>query len=245
MIHAQGGATVDQIGQALGISEATVRRDLARIAERGLIVRIRGGASPLQHISVTPPIAESRNINPREKALIGREAARLVNDGDTIILDAGFTTTQTAMHIEAKDVTVITNSFDVLQSLLPKTDTKIIVIGGLFSRYSGSTRYELAELQLAQLQAGKAILGVDAVSIEVGLCARDNATASIKQKMISAAQSVILVADHTKLGKYATYKVAPLEAIDTLVTDDKADPEILDALKAAGVEVIIASSNGE
>lgn len=241
LIESQGGATVEQIGQALGISDATVRRDLARIEQRGLITRTRGGASPLQHVPVGPTISESRHINPELKEMIGRAAARLIHEDDTVILDGGFTTCQVARHLTASGVSVVTNSIDVIQALLPRSDTKIILIGGEVSRSSGTAVGPQADLQLAQLQAGKAILGADALSLEAGLCSPDPQTAQTKRAMAGCARELIVVADHTKLGKYATYKATPLESIDTLVTDDQADPEMIEALKRAGIEIIIAS----
>lgn len=245
MVAQHGGATVEQIGLTLGISEATVRRDLARIEARGLITRTRGGASPLQHLPAGPTIAESRHINPEAKARIGRAAARLIQAGDTVILDGGFTTYQVARCLNAQPVAVITNSIDVVQALLPKAETRIILIGGEVSRTSGTAVGPQADLQLAQLQAAKAIVGADALSLEAGLCSPDPQTAQTKRAMASCARELIVVADHTKLGKYATYKATPLESITTLVTDSQADPEILEAFKRAGLEIILAERHDE
>lgn len=243
MIEKQGGATVEEIGRALGISDATVRRDLVRIEGRGLITRTRGGASPLQHIRVGTTIAESRHINPEIKERIGLTAARLISDGDTVIFDGGFTTCQVARHLTASNVSVVTNSIDVVEALLHKTGVRIILIGGEVSRTSGTAVGPQTEMQLAQIQATKAILGADALSLEAGLCSPDPQTAQTKRTMTGCARELIVVADHTKLGKYATYKATPMEEINTLVTDSEAPAELIEAFKQAGIRVIISSEN--
>ena len=244
LLEAHGGATVEQIGQALGISDATVRRDLARIEQRGLIVRTRGGATALQHVRVGMTISESRHINPKEKERIGREAAKLIQDGETVILDGGFTTYHVARHLSAQEVSVITNSIDVVQALFPKNGTRIILVGGEVSRTTGTTVGPQTDIQLSQLQASKAILGADALSLEAGLCSPYSQTAQTKRTMVSCARELIVVADHTKLGKYATYKASPLESVSRLVTDSEADPDVLEAFGREGIEIIVADMNG-
>jgi DeoR/GlpR family transcriptional regulator of sugar metabolism len=240
IIQQQGSATVQEIVQAVGVSEATVRRDLARIARRGLITRTWGGATLLQNVPYGPSPAESRNINPQGKQAVGREAARLVKDGDTIILDGGVTTCQVARYLEARNISVVTNSLEVVQVLFGRNDVRIVMIGGEISRLSGTAVGPQTDLQLQQLQAAKAFLGADALSQEVGLCSPDPQTAHTKRAMIHCARELVVVADHTKLGKYATYKVTPLESITTLVTDSEADPAMLESFRMAGINVICA-----
>lgn len=130
LVERQGSATVERIGQVLGISPATVRRDLARIQQRGLIERTRGGAAPSQRMPIGPTLAESRRINPAEKELLGRTAAELVEAGDTVTIDGGFTTFQLARHIAVTDLRVVTNSFDVLQALVGRPGITLMMIGG-------------------------------------------------------------------------------------------------------------------
>jgi DeoR family fructose operon transcriptional repressor len=241
MVDTRGGASVEEIGRTLGISVATVRRDLARIEARGLVERTRGGATPSQNVALGPTIAESRRVNPAEKEAIGREAARLVNDGDTLMLDGGFTTFQVARHIASKNVSVVTKSFDVVQALLSKDDVSVVMVGGEFDRVSGTAVGSMTNKSLAGFSVAKAILGADAVSVEAGLCSPTPLTADTKKSMNDCAHQLIVVADHSKLGKFALYQVAALGAIDTLVTDDKADVGLLEAFREAGVEVIVAS----
>ena len=243
LVEAQGGATIEEIAQSVGISPATVRRDLTHIQERGLIERTRGGAVPGRPVRTGPTLAESRRINPAEKERIGRVAAGLVAPNDLVMMDGGFTTCQTARHLTAAGVTVITNSFDVVQALIARDDVALVMIGGEVSPVSGTTVGPATEQQLVQLIANKAILGADAVSPEEGLSSPVPATAQTKKAMIAASRELIVVADHSKLGEFSLYKVAPVSAITTLVTDDRADEKILDAFRQAGVEVMVVSTS--
>jgi DeoR/GlpR family transcriptional regulator of sugar metabolism len=242
LVEERDGATVSQIGTALSVSDATVRRDLNRLAQRGLLLRCHGGATPLQHVPVGPPIAESRTRNPAAKESIGREAAKLIHDGDTIFLDGGSTTHQVACHLSAKGVSVVTNSFDAIQPLLAKEDASVVFLGGELDRVSGATQGATTQGQAMGISVEKAILGADAVSPETGLCSPLSLTAQTKSAMAACARELIVVADHSKLGRSALYRVAPVSALSILVTDTQADAEVVREFAEAGVEVIIAAN---
>ncbi len=241
LVEERDGASVSQIGAALGVSDATVRRDLNRLVQRGLLLRTHGGATPSQHVPVGPPIAESRKRNPAAKELIGREAAKLIHDGDTIFLDGGSTTHQVACHLSATGISVVTNSFDAVQPLLGKEDTSVVFLGGELDRISGATQGATTQAQVMGISAEKAILGADALSPETGLCSPLSLTAQTKSAMVGCARELIVVADHSKLGRSALYRVAPASALSILVTDAQADVESVKRFREAGVEVIIAA----
>ena len=243
LVEKQGGATIEEIAQTINISPATVRRDLTHIHERGLIERKRGGAVPGSHLSTGPTLAESRTINPGEKILIGRTAANFIMDHDLVLLDGGFTACQVARHMTASNVTVITNSLDVIQTLISREDITLIMAGGEISRVTGTTLGPSAESLFSQLSVGKTILGADALSPEEGLCCPVWAAAQTKKAMVACARELIVVADHSKLGGFALHRVAPVTAITTLVTDDQSDPKMLDEFRHVGIEVIIASES--
>jgi DeoR family transcriptional regulator, fructose operon transcriptional repressor len=243
LVEESDGASVERISQLLGISPATVRRDLARIEQRGLVERTRGGAAPSRERRPGVTFAESRKANRAEKELIGRAAARLVRPGDVVMIDGGFTTFQVACHLEAADVRVITNSLDVAQAVAGQKGLRLVILGGELLPASGTTVGGAMESQVRGLNADKAFIGANALSLEAGLSSDDQRTAQTKRAMIERAAEVIVVADHTKLGALELYQVAPLSGIGTLVTDDKADEGILAGFREAGIEVIIASAD--
>ena len=156
---------------------------------------------PLEHLPIGPTLAESLAMNLPEKECIGREAAKLIEDGDTIILDGGVTTCQVARFLSAQNVSVITNSIDVIQALIPKPGVRIIIVGGELNRSTGTSVGPQADVQLGQLRAAKAILGANALSVEAGLCSPEPLTAQTKRTMAACARELIVVADHTKLCK--------------------------------------------
>ncbi len=240
-IESRGSASIEEIGQALNISPATVRRDLATIQQRGLITRTRGGAAPSNNVRIGPTLAESRKTNPNEKELIGRTAAKLIEDNDLLVIDGGYTTYQTAKHLQAKNLRVVTNSIDVIQALAHQKDLALITLGGEFNPVSGTNVGPVTEQQMRQLCVDKAVLGADAISLEDGLCSPRHQTAQTKKAMIEMAKEVILVADYTKLGRSALYRIAPIGKISTIVTDSKADPNLLEKFRQAGVEILVAS----
>ncbi len=243
MVEQKGGVSVEEIAQALSISSCTVRRDLDRIQQRGLIKRTRGGAAPTgqRHSGLT--IAESRKLNPVEKELIGRTAAKLIKPGESIMMDGGFTTYQVARHIQASDLKIVTNSLDVIQALVSRTDIDLVVLGGELRPESGTMVGHSAERQIRELIADKAIIGINGLTPKDGLSADKQLTAQTKIAMIERSKEVIVVADYSKIGRSALFYVAPIEVMTTLVTDDKADPDILKDFSDAGINVIVASSD--
>ncbi|MDO8587305.1 MAG: DeoR/GlpR family DNA-binding transcription regulator [Armatimonadota bacterium] len=241
LVENQGRASVEEIAQTLGVSRPTVRRDLTSIQRRGLIRRLRGGAERSEVARPAITLADSRRVNPVEKELIGRVAAGLVRPGDCVMLDGGFTTYQVARHLPVGDLTVVTNSLDVAQAIATRKDVSLVVLGGLLLVESGATSGPTTESQIAELAADKAILGANAFSPEDGLFADMQLVAEVKKAMIRSCSEIIVVADASKLGKSALYRAAPLDAIGTLVTDDRADEAALEEIRQAGVKVVVAS----
>lgn len=240
LVERQGQAKVEEIAQAMSISAATVRRDLQRIEQHGLLNRTRGGAVPAPQAPMAMTLAESRSINPSEKEAIGQTAAMLIRDGDTVLMDGGFTTLQVARHISAEHITVVTSSFDVAQILARRDDVRLVLLGGDMDSATGTTVGPLTEGNIRQFYADKAILGADAISLEAGLTSPNSRTAQNKTAMVSCAREVIVVADHSKLGRSALYRVADASVVATLVTDSKADPALIDGFRKLGVVVTVA-----
>ena len=244
LVEKQGRASIEEIAQSIGVSLPTVRRDLAHIHRRGMIKRLRGAAEPAEFARPPITLAESRHINPTEKELIGRAAAALIEPGECVMLDGGFTTYQVARYLPG-DLTVVTNSLDVAQAVATRKDTSLVVLGGLLMVESGTTVGPTTERHILELVADKAILGANAFSPVDGLCADVQLVAEVKKAMIRSCREVIVVADADKLGKSALYRAAPPEAVSTLVTDDRADESIVEAIRAAGVKVVVADSRTE
>ena len=244
LIEMNGKTTVDEIVRVLDVSSATVRRDLRRMHRLGMISRTRGGAVSPSQASFDPAFSESQHMSTQEKEMIGLCAARLVGRGDTVIIDGGATTYQVAINIVASDVVVVTNAYSVVNALMPKQNVEVIVIGGLLSRHSAVAVGPDAVRMVSQLKADKAIIGVNGISVEGGITIPNRLVAEVKRVIVDHSAELIVVADHTKLGVSSLFSIAPIEAVDKLITDVGATETQIDGFQKAGVEVIVAGRCG-
>ncbi len=226
---------------ALGVSVATVRRDLDVLATQGLVSRTHGGAVLLEHSTAYERLySEKSSLFQDEKRRIGQAAARMVADGETVILDTGSTTFQVARHlVHHKHLTIITN--DLLIAALVEFDptTQVVVTGGTRRSGFGALVGDIAEDLLRNVRVNKVFLSADAVHLEHGVSNATFAEAATKRAMIEAGREVILVVDHSKFGGVALAKVTGLERIHHIITDSGLSPEVLQALERLSIPVTV------
>lgn len=205
----------------LGVSEATVRRDLVDLEARGLIRRTHGGALPAVQVTQDYTNAERLTKNTAEKARIGRTAAGLVQEGDVVFLDAGTTTLEVARNLAGRqDLTFITNGTDIGACLSSAGVRRMFVIGGEYTDINHSLIGPIAVETILRFNVDKLFLSVSAVDLnraQIGISVPT--MAATQRAMIEIAQDVIVVADHTKFGRNALSVVASLEDVDRVVTD--------------------------
>ena len=238
LLEAHEAVTVGQLVQHLGVSEATVRRDLDALQSSGLVRRTHGGAiwAPLHELPY--PARGSRRV--AEKRAIARAAALLVAPGDTLFLGGGSTTLHLAGLLVDADVTVVTNSLPVATELSRGRRGQVIVIGGTLRTPEQSMVGPRAVESIRSYRAGIAFLGVPALDAEQGFTADGDVEAATDLAFIDNAKRCVVVADHSKLGRVATTHVVPLAAIDTVVTDTGAPTDVIDELRSAGSNVVVA-----
>lgn len=205
----------------LGVSEATVRRDLIDLAARGLIRRTHGGAMPMGQITSDIPNNERMGRNAAEKVRIGKVAADLVATGDAVFLDAGTTTLRVASNLAHRDgLTFVTNGTDILACLAEAEVERLFAIGGEYNDFNHSLTGALAAQAIQRFNVDKLFLSVSAVDLRRGQIAISHpALAEAQRAMIEIAQEVIVVADHSKFTRTALTVIAPLEAVSHIVTD--------------------------
>lgn len=241
-VSERGRISVDDLAEMLNVSKETVRRDLTKLAERGLVRKVHGGALAPQTAEETPFDARLA-INRAEKLAIARRAAMLFQPGDSLFVDAGSTTVHFATAISsAVRFTVITNSPLVAMSVSrPRGGSECYLLGG---RFDGETSESIGPMvieQIQKLRADHAVITIGGMDL-TGTCADYSADeAYIARTMIERSQSVTVLADHTKLGRSALFQVCEARQIDRLVTDRPPPEAISDALAAAGAEVILAN----
>ena len=239
-------ATVTELSELFGVSESTIRRDLEVLDEQGVIQRAHGGAVVIERAAPEPPIIQRVVENEEVKRKIGRAAAELVRDGETVFVGSGTTTLEVARNLVERDnLTVITNALNIANFFAGKSNITVIVMGGLLRHSELSMIGHITEQVLNELHADKVIMGMRAISIEEGLTNDYLPETMTDRAIIQFAPEVILVADHTKFGKVSTALVAPVTSVSKIVTDIGTPPQIVSDLRARGVEVIVAPDVGE
>jgi DeoR/GlpR family transcriptional regulator of sugar metabolism len=247
---------VGELAGEFGVTAATIRADLAELETRGLARRSHGGAIlvdavPARDASAADAVSieetrlvERFDVQRAEKEAIGRAAATLIADGETIAIDGGTTTYEVARNLgDRHNLTIITCVLnDVWQELASRAGLQIFFTGGFLRAESLSMVGEIAETALRNFWASKAILGIDGISCERGFTALNFLEASVKKRMIEASQELIFVADHTKFGKVAPIPVARMERECTVVTDWRAPDHYVSALRECGARVIVAEA---
>jgi DeoR/GlpR family transcriptional regulator of sugar metabolism len=231
-----GPAHVGELAASFGVSEMTVRRDLAELERDGKLTRVHGGAV----VAAEPSFAEVVVERLDQKDRIGAAAAALVEEGQTIMLDIGTTTLQLARHLRGRRVTVITSNLAAYEELLPETSVELVLLGGVVRRNYRSVVGVLAEDALRQLRADVAFLGASGVEEDLAVVDTTMVEVPIKRAMMSAAARTVLLADSGKFGMRGVVRVCGPKELDVLITDDGAPPALRRSLARAGVEVITA-----
>src|SRR5262245_8705351 len=233
-------ATVIEISERFSISLATVRRDLEAMAGRGQIERFHGGAKAVRKAPPELPVLQRAGDQSEEKWRIGRAAAELVQEGETVFLSSGTTTLEVARHLRNRQhLTVITNALPVINELIGLPTITVVGLGGLLRHSEMSMIGHLTEQALAEVHAHKIILGIRALDIERGLTNDYLPETMTDRAILAGGGEVIIVADHTKFRRVSTAFVAPITAMQTLVTDAKAPSDFVAALTDRGIRVLV------
>ena len=238
-LKASGEVTIAVLATELEVSEMTIRRDLETLDNEGQLRRVRGGAisgrEPLLRAAVLGPPARRTEA----KQAIGRAAARLVDDGDTVIIDVGTTALEFASHLKGRrGITVVTPSLPVAMELGNESDVRVLVTGGMVRPGEFSLTGGAAEATFADVNCDVAFLGVAGIHAAAGLTEYNPADALVKRAALRAARRCVILADRTKLDHVTFYTIAAVTAVDTLVTDARAGERAVEAIRDAGVEVV-------
>jgi DeoR/GlpR family transcriptional regulator of sugar metabolism len=234
-------ASVEELRAQFDVSGATIRRYLEELSQEGKVQRVRGGAALADGSKTEPPIVQRGFAQSEEKQLIARRAAELVEDGQTVFLGSGSTVLEVARRLRGRsDITVITNSLPVINLLSNAEQVRVIATGGLLRNEELSLIGHLLEVCLAELRADNVIIGIQGIDPVHGLTNEYLPETVSDRAILKFARRVIVVADHTKLGRTKPSFVAELSAVDTIVTDPAADPVILAQLRQMGIRVLVA-----
>ncbi len=231
----------DLIG-TLGVTAATVRRDLAALEKEGVLVRSHGGAvSRASSTNFQPSYDALGRSNRAEKQAIAREAERLILDGETVFLEGSTSVYELARRLLHRNrLTVITNSPPIIDEFQRSQHVSVISTGGELQKDVFYLSGVWAQRALSEIRVDKAVLGVSAIDPGYGISTASQAEAQIKKMILKSARVSIALADHSKFGNQGFAYVGPITDIDILVTDSATDPQYLRLIREAGVELILA-----
>jgi DeoR family transcriptional regulator of aga operon len=236
-LSANGSASVEDLSERLGVSGATVRRDLRQLADQQLLARTHGGAV-VQAVSYELPVRYRTERHSEQKQRIARAAADLVPQGGVVGITGGTTTTEAARVLASRqDLTVVTNALNIAAELAVRPNLSLIVTGGMARAASFELVGPVAKQTLAGYHLDVALLGVDGIEAQAGCTTHDYTEARTNAVLLKRSKRAVVVADSTKLGKVAFATICDLAEVDILITDDDADPADLDRLRSAGLDI--------
>ncbi|QMV20644.1 DeoR family transcriptional regulator [Streptomyces sp. SCUT-3] len=236
-VREAGRLSVAELAELTGASEMTVRRDLEVLADQGVLERYRGGASSLLLRGEEPPFALRVQEGAEAKRRIAAEVAGLIADGESVVVDSGTTCLEVARALRNRRLTVMPLSLHAANALVGAPRLKLLLPGGEPRPGELALTGPLAEASLAALRFDTAVVGCCGIGAADGLTAYDLADAAVKRAAIASARRVVAVADAAKFTRTALARVAPVTALDAVVTEEAAPEEQVEALAAAGVTV--------
>ncbi|MCG0277972.1 MAG: DeoR/GlpR family DNA-binding transcription regulator [Thermanaeromonas sp.] len=237
----EGRAEVGELASAFGVSTMTIRRDLKALEDEGLLTRSRGGALPKNGLIGEIPYRSKATSHLELKKGIAKVAADLVENNDTVILDAGSTTLEVARCLKRskENLTIVTNDLNIAMELADVPGFKVLTTGGEVQPGVYCLLGEEALSFLRSITVNIAFLGAGAVDL-TGLYTPTLDKVYLKRAMIGSAGKVVLVADHTKFGRKAFAKVCELKAMDFIITDNGLAPQVVAEIERLGVNLILA-----
>ncbi|EIO4604836.1 DeoR/GlpR transcriptional regulator [Vibrio parahaemolyticus] len=240
VVNRDGKARVEDLAAQFDVSSVTIRSDLSFLEKNGYVVRSHGAAIPNTGVIAELTVHEKRRQNAGIKSLIGQAAAKLIESGDTVILDSGTTTREIATSLKSlEDVVVMTNGLDVAMELASAPGVEVLMSGGVLRKNALSFSGSQAEHSLKNYRFDKVFLGVDGFDLRAGITTHNEQEASLNRLMCEISEQVIAVADSSKFGKRSCHMIREFGNIDTLVTDSDIPEDYVQGLREMKVEVII------
>lgn len=248
MIRDKGFVSFRELERRVAGSPATIRRDLERLAREGRLKRVHGGAKNVDAVALErsaefnlsgAPFHENINLNLREKRAIGRAAAALCQPGEGVMIDGGSTTLQMCPHLSGLNLQVLTNSLHIVSALINQRGTRVLVPAGAVFPEQSIILSVFGEDGMPRFHAPRLFMGAASIGPQ-GLMQADVVLVASERRLIERADEVIVLADATKFDVSSGNVVCGLDQIDAIITDSRIKPKTADAMKRAGVKLIIA-----
>lgn len=236
-----GSVLVNELARSFKVSRMTIRRDLYEIEKNNLLKRTHGGAVlPFKSSTYNElPTIKRMDLMKDEKIRIAKAVAPMINEKEVIFLGSGTTTLYVARElVDRDDITVLTNAITIINELSINGRMPMITIGGFLRREEQSMIGHFADRVIEDLRVDKVIVGMRGVHPRFGLTSEDPQELMTDRKILGISDNIIIVADHTKIGHVSTSRTAPITAANTIVTTTNAQEELVQAIRAQGVEVV-------
>lgn len=245
-LEAKERVHVIELAEELNVSTETIRRDLERLDREGKLSKVHGGAIKAGTDSSEPPFEEKTSIHAAEKRAIGRLAASLIRDGDSIMLGNGTTPLEIIRFLtDKKNVTLVTHSAPTMMAALETFGGRIVFVGGEMNVSQKTAGGPLAEQMLRQLRVNKAFISAGGLSAEGGLTDYDLQEASLSRSMMEQADEVIVLADHSKLGRSTFARICGLDEVSLIISDRSCPEEWRRLLADKEIELLLAEEEIE
>lgn len=239
LLTGAGSLRTTETAESLGVTDETVRKDFELLEKRGELIRIHGGASRPEKIRGDLPFTQRQTVRRDEKQAIARLAASRIQANETIFLDASSTVLTLTEFLPDLPLTVLTNALNVLTALSDRPNLDLMCTGGLFDAKSQSFIGLTAEKSLQRYNIHRMFLSGSGLHPERGVSESNARQAAFKERVVANAEDVVFMADHSKLGRKASFFFAGVTDLSCVITDKAADPEFIAGLQAQGVEVLI------
>lgn len=240
ILNREGRVLVGALARHFRTSQVTIRKDLEALQAHGRIHRTHGGALPARESALEDPtLREKEKLHRKEKLQIAAAAARMVREGQVVILDSGTTTTAIARALRKfENLTIITNAVNIAAEL-SGSSLEVILTGGTLRKNSFSLVGPIAEETLRRLNADILFLGVDGLDVHYGLSTPNLLEAKVNRCMMEVARIVVAVCDSSKFGRRSLSSIAPLSGVQQLITDRGIPKADLVAVRKMGLEVTL------
>jgi DeoR/GlpR family transcriptional regulator of sugar metabolism len=244
LLRHQGVMSLSALASAVQASESTVRRDLEHWQQTGLIRRVHGGATFVGDGVPLPSLEERSGRQTEEKVQIARAAVSRIRDGDAILIDGGTTTLEVARLLVGRPLQIVTNSLPIAQLFASNRETDLVLLGGYVYSRTGVALGPLTVRMLDDVHVHQAVLSCSGMTAR-GLFNSNLLLVETQRAMMRAADEVVVVADHTKVGRQALASLCEFADVDTVIVDRGVTPEQRALLEGAGVRLVVAGEANE
>ena len=240
LLNRQDNVSVSTLSTMFAVSEVSIRNDLSKLESKGLLIRTRGGAIKKQPVNFDLSLNQRLKKFFKEKQNIGRKAVEYIHEGETIVLDSGSTTLKVAKNLDRfKQIKLITNSLPIADVVADFDGVEVIIAGGVMRPEMRSLIGPMAERNLLEYYCDIAFLAVDGIDCDYGISTPVVSEASLNKIMIDIARKVIVVSDSSKFGRRSFAKIASMDKIDVLITDNGIPDKDRKKLEKMELELVI------